>query len=794
MAKLALLIGITEYGESELLPWAAQNVYALARTLRDPELGGFDRVRDFINPGLLSIHREIEDLFNNRDKDDLVLLYFSGHVLKRDKQLLFPLQSKITDIANSSIPIASLTNPLRSLGQGSNRVENVVEANFVSDRMQRSQAKQQVAILDCSNSGTFAEGGYILSKGQAILTSLRGNQKLDKQNEESSLSIYTRLLVEGITTGSADLNMDGWITIDELHRYVESCVRDTTTKINPQFYALEADDIRVARSPLNLQRYRHAVERRFDRGKISLLGQRFLEELRERLGLSVEEARRIQEEILQRYRRYREALVEAAEQEFPWRDSTLSELADLQSILGLKDEDVALIQREVEAQFASRKGSLSTQRSCLLVRVKLENIRAFEQLDLSFEDGKSQWIMLLGNNAAGKTTFLRSLALGLCNESDAVALMRDTPGNFIRQGAEAGKITLTLRDPGEPFREYSITTHIQKSSGGGAEIIRQETEPEQDFPWSSIFICGYGVNRSARASASYESYQVLDAVRSLFDYEARLQNPELVLLRLEPEVREILERKLLRILMLDAPENQLNYGRSGLGLQGPWGKAQLSTLSDGYRCTSQWILDFLSWAIYANRLHSEGIGGILLIDEIEQHLHPRWQRYIVQRLQKQFPKTQIIATTHTPLVASGIVDVQNSMLVKLEQQDNGSIDKHIIDKATIAGKRADQVLTSEAFGLLTTRNPGSEDDFDRYAELVAKTERTPEEESEMQALASRLKEQFATREGYVARLVERAIERVLDEQLENINPEFVSLETQRQIQEIFDLEDNDEEN
>jgi predicted ATP-binding protein involved in virulence len=246
---------------------------------------------------------------------------------------------------------------------------------------------------------------------------------------------------------------------------------------------------------------------------------------------------------------------------------------------------------------------------------------------------------------------------------------------------------------------------------------------------------------------------------------------------------------LLQILMLDEPSCKLNFTKRGLELEGPWGCLPFQVLSDGYRSTTQWVLDFIGWLLHAERLiGNPDVGGILLIDELEQHLHPRWQRYIVQRLRQQFPKTQIIASTHTPLAASGIVDEEDSLLLKLEQTVNGSIDLKVLDKQLLAGKRADQVLTSEAFGLLTTQNPGSEDEINRYTALLGKIERTEAEETELQELKLRVQRTLRSGENAVEQMVATAVDETLQSMTHNISPELLSLETRKQLQQLFQPE------
>ncbi len=78
-----------------------------------------------------------------------------------------------------------------------------------------------------------------------------------------------------------------------------------------------------------------------------------------------------------------------------------------------------------------------------------------------------------------------------------------------------------------------------------------------------------------------------------------MKKPEIVLLRRDPETRERLERVLLKILLLDDPDHSIRYSKNGIELIGPLGGTPYDELSDGYRSTTQWALDFLGWAIYA---------------------------------------------------------------------------------------------------------------------------------------------------------------------------------------------------
>jgi len=436
---------------------------------------------------------------------------------------------------------------------------------------------------------------------------------------------------------------------------------------------------------------------------------------------------------------------------------------------------------------ARRERPAASQALSLRIRrLHLKNIRCFEDFTLDLASESDQPIlltMILGDNASGKSTLLRSIALGLSSESEASALIKQLPGSLVRRGAEEGSLKLELFDP-KSSRELTITTRILRN-GTTDERVRKETEPDP-FPWEDVFVCAYGTNRSRQAAASYESYTLHQAVLPLFDDDAVLQNPELVLLRMEPRLRAKIEKRLLRILMLDEPDYEVTLPRTGPEIRGPWGDQPFQSLSDGYRSTTQWVLDFLAWSIYAGRLKNGGdIGGILLVDELEQHLHPRWQRHIVQRLRQQLQGTQIFASTHTPLAAAGAADVEGARIIRLRTDADDTVRAVDVDPKSLDGLRADQVLASEAFGLHTSRNPGSEDDIARYAELLGKEKLTKAEKAEMKRLKSSLSSALQTGETEVERQVEQAVETALRERVAGVKPEMVDLEVRRQLHELF---------
>ena len=310
-------------------------------------------------------------------------------------------------------------------------------------------------------------------------------------------------------------------------------------------------------------------------------------------------------------------------------------------------------------------------------RLTLQNVRGFDKLDLEL-NGTSA--LVIGDNGDGKSTVLRSLAMGLCDESSSAALFRELPGDFIRHGSRDREATISVQLGRHSTPEYELVTKIIELDAfervkqtiwdlRGAR--RKKIRNENEFPWEKIFAAGYGPGIRVQGTGDYEYYLAVDAVYPLFKYDAPLHNPELIVRRIlstykrDAGSRDPLEE--IKALLADLLElntaDQVDLGKTGIRIGGPWGeKEDLRSLGDGYRATVTWVLDVIAW--WFVRFSAEkrigpptGIDGIVLVDEIEQHLHPRWQRNVVHLLRKSFPNIQFIATTHSPLVASGAENV-----------------------------------------------------------------------------------------------------------------------------------------
>lgn len=418
--------------------------------------------------------------------------------------------------------------------------------------------------------------------------------------------------------------------------------------------------------------------------------------------------------------------------------------------------------------------------------IHLKNIRCFKTLNISlYNKGKSTlWTTFLGDNSTGKTTLLRSIAMGLCDESSAAGLLRESEEGFIRRDEKEGSIIIKLRDPNKPNAKRVITTILKRVKVGDKnsfefENLRQETRPKR-FPWNDIFVCAYGIGRGVAGTGDISGYSAIDAVYNLFNYSEGLQNPELVLLRLierkgkkEKNVLENLEK----ILGL-AQGKHIHREVEGIKVDDPLGnKIPLGDLADGYKSTFQWLMDFMGWAISykPENPNISTMQGIVLVDAIDQHLHPNWQKKIVNKLRNSFKKIQFITTTHSPIIAGNASKLYGEDLDSKQfhlRFEDGAIGCSEIEE-NLGELNYDQVLSSEAFLHLYNINEKVEKFLKCASLLAAKDKRTKHEERKFEEIKKFLKEiMFPEGKTLPERLVERDYYNELEKKIEDFKKKW----------------------
>jgi hypothetical protein len=346
--------------------------------------------------------------------------------------------------------------------------------------------------------------------------------------------------------------------------------------------------------------------------------------------------------------------------------------------------------------------------------LEIENFRGIEHLDIDLSPGTSEgrWTMLLGENGVGKSSVLQALALALC-DPQTIKRLPVHPRKVLRSGSDRGRVRVHLA---RGHRELRFGRGIK-----GFEVAGS--------PLSGILLAGYGPTRLLPDGRAEDRSS--QKVANLFDPRAPLVDAEKWLPGLGSEGFDAVARALRTLLEL--PENEEITRARGFEIVRRKSRYGLDQLSDGYRSMAIFSLDLIR--LLLRRWGSIAAAeGIVLIDEIGAHLHPRWQMRVTGLLRETFPRMQFIATTHDPLCLRGLHD--GEVVVLREQRRRiYALQREL---PPVEGLAVDQLLTSEHFGLSSTLDPEIENDFERYYELLAKRRRSRSEEGELEELTGEL--------------------------------------------------------
>ncbi|MGO4570174.1 AAA family ATPase [Rhizobium sp. 2YAF20] len=335
-----------------------------------------------------------------------------------------------------------------------------------------------------------------------------------------------------------------------------------------------------------------------------------------------------------------------------------------------------------------------------LQQVEIVNFKALRNMTLQFgEPGseRSPWIALLGENSTGKSTLLQAIALTLAGAQEARRLVR--PDHVLSSGAEEGSVKIWFWDNDEPAE-----LHFSE----GADAFTGTRRP-------SAIVLGYGAVRYAERRRQRSDHSPrFSRIQALLDPIARVRYSGAWFATLDPTRFMVAQRVLQSVLpddaeaktVLDRTRNRAIFDIGGH--RGP-----LSEVSAGYQtiigiCADIMRLLFERWETISSAT------GIVLIDEIDAHLHPRWAMRIVRAFREAFPQVQFIVSTHNPLVLRGLRNREVALLRR--EGDLVVLDQ---DLPPIEGMPVDELLTSRVFGLDSTTDPETESKLDEYFHLLS---------------------------------------------------------------------------
>ncbi|MCB0521711.1 MAG: AAA family ATPase [Lewinellaceae bacterium] len=392
-------------------------------------------------------------------------------------------------------------------------------------------------------------------------------------------------------------------------------------------------------------------------------------------------------------------------------------------------------------------------------RLTLENVRCFGKMQsikfLKPDGTVSFWNIIIGENGVGKTTVLRSLVVeAMPSWLDNIGTLfgfdyfrRDLNHDALIASEFENIFKVGLSERINKKGKVIFST-IEKTDATGYDS-RDESENLQAQIPTKIVCFGYGASRHISVSSMTESKSNFRAM-TLFNENTPLLNAEEWLVEIDyratksenghyaerqQKVIAIL-KKLFRGEVHDF-KIDLEGKRPKAKFLTDYGWVNLHDLSLGYKTLIAWMTDFASrmFEEYPDSPDPLAEPAVVLVDEIDLHLHPQFQRELTSFLTETFPKTQFIVTAHSPLILQSAPDA-NIILLKKEGD-------HVVVEQNpheIKNWRIDQLLTSDLYGLPSARPPQTEEKIQRRRSLLKKDKRTKKEETELDKLEEELVE------------------------------------------------------
>lgn len=402
--------------------------------------------------------------------------------------------------------------------------------------------------------------------------------------------------------------------------------------------------------------------------------------------------------------------------------------------------------------------------------ISLDNIKCFDKQSIRTGSTKQScpWVTFLGENGTGKSTVLQALALLMAGPEGAAQLLK--PLGWLKDENRPGKMTIRLHqgenDPGQyggEKKERKVFQYTFYVTGEQRQLINNKvfTEPiiaedtnSRAIPWlrenallpkgKGWFGAGYGAFRRLTRSnriivpslqqplrytnfySQFKEDEALEAFETwlvYLDYRISKSDDKLA------EKQKIWGIKAINELLPEGNEFDSIDENGRIWFKTGTSKVSTVALSDGFRSIMALAGDLIWRLIEAfpesnNPLLEE---GVVLIDELDIHLHPTWQRNIAGLLRRTFPHIQFIMATHSPLVAASAGE--DAVTYRFYRKE-GNVEIDRIQNIHLMS--VDQILQSDAFGLVSAFSPETQQKIDRYYSLKRKRSLNDAERKELQ--------------------------------------------------------------
>ncbi|PCD69679.1 AAA family ATPase [Rhizobium phaseoli] len=376
----------------------------------------------------------------------------------------------------------------------------------------------------------------------------------------------------------------------------------------------------------------------------------------------------------------------------------------LDGLRSLSDSDQATTPRAIEWHASSYDDSLLARPNLFFAsnqeirQITVLDFKVIDALRLTLPASRADragapCLMILGENSTGKSSILSAIALALIGKKESRKLAK-----FFSAAVRSDERNRLDQLDQKPIGVHVSFHHTRQTSGF-------TFDPSTNFVGGydqATIVLGYGPRRYFDPKKRDYRGGAAARVKTLFDPLATIPYPDEWLNSRTHAEFEKIAAALRVVLAMDDDDELLREGQT-IKVNANGRSTSIEALSEGYRSVFTMTVDMLrEFSQYFDNL--EQAQGVVLIDEIETHLHPRWKMQVMTSLRRVLPKVQFVATTHDPLCLRGMDDGEVVVL----QRGEGREVRQLRDLPSIRGMTAEQLLTSDYFGLASTADPGLE--------------------------------------------------------------------------------------
>ncbi len=360
--------------------------------------------------------------------------------------------------------------------------------------------------------------------------------------------------------------------------------------------------------------------------------------------------------------------------------------------------------------YAFSNGKTPEFKSVRLERLFIRNIKCFEKVEIKF-DSSLNTSLIIGTNGKGKSTILQLIALGLSGIS--IIPFPYTWKNVIKQGKKTGYFEIDLLVEDQPV-------HLEFEIDKNDSIICLKGKEQLEQVKKQFLLLAYGVNRSIKLEETRPNKQI-ESIATLFGENGYLKHIKISsTFNYLSKHFDTLKTLINRVLLCegeDEPVEMVHFDPEGFYFKtatSPDTPLPIEALSDGFKSTFVWLFDVIIRILErgGNLQNIGNITGIILLDEVDLHLHPTWQRTILKSIETLLPNIQFIVTSHSPFV---VQSARNESLVVLEKQ-RGSDNVLVVDK-NITSELSYNAIVREVFNIRFPFSAEVESQMVRFREM-----------------------------------------------------------------------------